>query len=637
MGEHEVTTVHDPDAIRAFTRLVLRDIRALERIIGEGRIERGVRRMGAEQEFFLVNRCWRPAPIGPDLLPELPDCFTTEIGRFNLEANLPALRVEPGLLPDLERRLHEIVDQLGVHAARHDAAVVLTGILPSLDRADVTLANITAEPRYRALNDAVMRQRDGVVRLHIGGTDELLIEHDSVMLEACNTSLQLHLQLSAEEFPAGYNMAQAISAPVLAAAVNSPLLLGKRLWAETRIALFQQSVDERTASPHHRERPARVRFGEAWLRDSVLELFHEDITRFRVLITTQVDEDPFGILDDGGVPKLRALQVFNSTIYRWNRPCYGITDGQPHLRIECRYIPAGPSVIDEVANTALWLGLMIGGVEEYGDISALMDFDDARANFAAAARLGLNASLTWVGGERLPAAELILTRLLPIAHRGLRHAGLTAEECDRYLGIVEARVRTGTTGAAWLLRSAAGLRGLGTQTERLAALTAATAARQRTRRPVHEWELARLEEAGGWRENYIRVEQFMTTDLYTVREDELVDLAAFVMDKQHIRQILVEDEAHRLIGIISYRSLLRFLANGNGPDLARPIPVHEIMERDVLCVAPETLTIDAIRLLRDRGLSALPVVQNGKLVGIVSERDFMPIAAELLKEKMQEA
>ncbi len=455
------------------------------------------------------------------------------------------------------------------------------------------------------------------------------------MLEACNTSCQVHLQVDAEEFAHIYNIAQAMLGPVLAATSNSPLLFGKRLWSETRIALFQQSVDTRAAMKHLRERVSRVRFGDAWVSDSVVELFQEDVARFRVLLPTPIPEDALETLDSGGVPRLAALQLHNSTIYRWNRPCYGVSEGQPHLRIECRALPSGPTVVDEIANAAFWIGTLLGAAAEFDDMTRYLDFDDAKDNFLAAARRGLNATLTWVNDETVPAQELVLQRLLPMAKAGLESVNIDPGDVDHYLGVVRNRVESCGTGAQWLLRSLSKLKGHGTFSERLAALTAATAARQHDGQLGHEWPLAVLDEGGGWKGNYLSVEQYMTTELFTVHEDELVDLVAFLMDRKRIRHVLVEDDGQQIVGLVSYRSLLRLLTRGQvGERLA--IPVKEVMVRNPITVTPETPTLEAIKLMHENGVSVLPVVKSGKLVGTVSERDFMHIARQFLEEKLSE-
>ncbi len=637
MGQDVSGEQTGPDAARAFTKALLRDLQALEQMLAQGMVERGVRRIGAEQEMFLVNPGWRPAPVSMKLLERLDGPYTTELALFNLEANVEPRRLEGLCFSDLEARLQDLVDQVRLVAKEVDADVALVGILPTLTKTDLSLENLTPKPRYHALNDALTRMRGGEpYKLRIEGTDELYIEHESVMLEACNTSCQVHLQVEAEEFAELYNIAQLVTAPVLAAAVNSPILFAKRLWDETRIALFQQSVDTRTARVHMRELAPRVRFGDKWVRESVTDLFQEDVARFRVLLTSAIDEDPLQVLKEGGVPKLQALQLHNSTVYRWNRPCYGVgADGKPHLRIECRVLPSGPTVVDEVANAAFWIGLVLGGREAFGDVTRRIDFDEVKENFLSASRHGLKAGFHWLDEETVSANRLILDQLLPIAERGLQEGGVASSDVDKYLGIIRERVESGLTGTQWTMRSLGAMKGNGTRAERLAAVTAATVARQRTGQPGHTWKLAEIDEAGGWRLNYLRVEQYMTTSLFTVHEDELVDMVAFLMDRKQIRHVLVEDDQHGLVGIVSYRSLIRLMADGFSEAHEAP-PVKAIMERDPVSVAPETPTLEAIDLMRRQHVSCLPVVKQGKLVGIVSERDFMPIAYELLEDKLRE-
>ncbi len=636
MGQ-EVRPDREPEAIRAFTRSMLRDIHALERLISDGRIASGHPKIGMEQELFLVDSSWRPALVSMQVLERLDaEPYTTELARFNLEINLEPLDLKGDCFSALEKNLLNHLETVREAARKEGAEVVLTGILPSLKKSDATLENISPRDRYYALNEAMTRMRSGPARLLIQGVDELNVEHDSVMLEACNTSCQVHLQVSAEQFARTYNSAQAVLGPVLAAAVNSPLLFGRRLWAETRIALFRQSVDTRPAMKHLRERAPRVRFGDFWLKESVVELFQEDIARFRALMPTRIEEDPLRVLDEGGVPRLAALQLHNSTVYRWNRPCYGVSDGEPHLRIECRALPSGPTVIDEVANAMFWIGAVLGVTAEFGDITEYLEFDDAKGNFLDAARDGLNATFTWANDETIGAKELVLDHLLPLARRGLAAMEIDSADVDRYLGVIEQRVELCHTGAQWLTKSLTKMKDHGTRFERLAALTAATAARQHAGTPGHEWPLARLEEGGGWKNNYLRVEQYMTTELYTVHEDELVDLVAFVMDRKQIRHVLVEDDAHKIVGLVSYRSLLRLLTRGQIGEPGLAIPVKDVMVRDPITITPETPTTEAIELMHANRVSVLPVVKDGKLVGTVGERDFMHIARQFLEEKLRE-
>ena len=637
MTSHAVTSEMGKGSARAFSKALLKDLQALEKMLENGLIESGVRRFGCEQEMFLVNRAWRPAPVAMEVLERLDgEAFTTELARFNLEMNVEPMMLGGACLSALQKSIEELLDMAREAASEEGADVVLTGILPTLGKSDLTLDNISPMPRYYALNESLTRMRGRAYRLQIQGRDELQIEHDSVMLEACNCGCQVHLQVDSTEFAPMYNAAQAMTGPVLAAAVNSPVLFGKRLWAETRIALFRQSIDTRSTSVHLREFSTRVRFGDRWVKESVAELFQEDIAQFRVLLAQETVEDPFEQLAAGDIPRLQALQLHNGTVYRWNRPCYGISEGKPHLRIECRVLPSGPTVLDEVANAAFWIGLVLGAKHEYGDITERLSFDDAKYNFLTASRQGLDAGFRWVDGQSVTAPELILETLLPLARAGLE-AYVDQSEIDNYLGVIHDRVQSRGTGSDWMMRSLSEMEDRGSRSERMTALTAAIANRQSERKPCHEWELAMLEEAGGWTRKYVKVEDYMTTQLFTVQEDELLEMVAFLMERNQIRHVPVEDEQNRLVGLVSYRSILRMASDmGNEGDKGTT-PVKTIMERDPVCVTPETSTLEAIDMMRKNAVSCLPVLKGEKLVGLVTEADFMPIAYELLEKQLTDA
>lgn len=617
-------------------RWMLRDLQALQLMLREGMFETDVRRIGAEQEMFLVDSSWQPAPGATTMLAALAGHpYTTEIGAFNLELNLSP-QVFSG---DCLSRMHAELDE--ELAVGHDAAaavglhVVLAGTLPTIRKRDLSMANMVQNPRYLALNQALTGMRGEAYELHIKGTDELRVRQDSVMAEACNASFQVHLQVTPDEFANAYNIAQALTGPTLAPATNSPLLFGKRLWAETRIALFEQSVDTRRTAQHMRERSGRVSFGDGWVTSSVVDLYRADITRFRALLAPDEYVDPIEEITAGRIPSLEALRMHTGTVWRWNRACYGIsatpTGEVPHLRIENRVLPSGPSTLDEIANAALWLGLMRSVPDHHPEINRSMPFEQARSNFVAAARQGLSSSQVWLDGKEYQAGPLTLEVLLPLAAEGLAATGVADTDIERYLGVIERRVHSGYTGSRWTLMSLSAMHNQGSAGQRLNSLTAAMVTRQRGGAPVAEWTPASLDEGGQWQHNFVSVEQLMVTDLVTVAPDDPVELVANLLDWHRIRQVLVEDSDGSLVGLVSYRAIVRRFADENAP---AGVTVADVMKREPVCVPPDMAPLRALELMRQFGVGALPVVSDGQLVGLITEHDFFNVAGLLLLEQL---
>ncbi|PIQ61234.1 MAG: hypothetical protein COV99_09670 [Bacteroidetes bacterium CG12_big_fil_rev_8_21_14_0_65_60_17] len=633
MGQHDVRKPVEAAEVRRFTRQIMDDMRAMEFMLTEGMFESGIHRVGAEQELFLIDKRHHPAALAEKVL-ALSDNprLVNELTRFNLEINMDPLEFEGTCFSDMERNLNVLLAETRALAEQVGADIAMAGILPTIHAWDLRIENMVDKPRYHALNDTIMALKGGTAQYHIRGTDELFFHHDNIMMEGCNTSFQVHFQVSPEDFAHCYNIAQLVTAPVLAASTNSPVLFGKRLWRETRIALFQQAVDTRSSNLYLREMSPRVHFGSDWVDESVLEIFREDIARFRIIMTSE-HEDPFEAIREGRIPKLGALQLHNGTVYRWNRACYGISGDKAHLRIENRLLPSGPTPVDEVANAAFWIGLLVGLKRQHADIRPLLDFDEAKSNFIAAARQGLASEINWIDGRRWPVVDLIVDRLVDVARDGLEESGISQADIDKYIGIVHERVAARNTGSQWQLLSLARMKREGsTRAERLDALVASMVALQKEGRPGHTWELAGLLRPPRRSIQGTRVEHFMSTDLFTVRQDELVDFVAVLMNWQRIRHVLVEDDQHRLVGIVTNHSLLRALAENKAAGVTEDIPVSEIMKRDPISVTPETATIDAIRLMRERKVGALPVVHQGQLVGIITETDFNRLAAQFFED-----
>lgn len=635
MGDQDITRQPHDDERRAFMKSLLNEVRAMAYMLDNQQFETGIRRIGAEQEMFLVDRSHLPSWRALETLELIDDPrFTHELGKFNLEANLSPLTFGTDCLSSMERELQEVYLMARQAAAKNNDQIALAGILPTLGKRELSLDAMIPLPRYHALNEALLKLRGSNFQVNIKGIDQLRLSVDNLMLEACNTSFQVHFQVEPENFSHLYNIAQTVTGPLLAACVNSPLLLGKRLWQESRIAVFEHSVDARSDTHAARGLKPRVHFGDHWVELSAAEIFKEDIARFRVILTCETEDDPLAMVKRGEVPSLRALRLHNGTVYRWNRACYGISDnGKPHLRIENRVIPSGPTALDAIANAAFYFGLMAGLSNEIEDIRDHINFSDVKANFMAAARDGIRAQQTWFNDQQLPAHQLILEQLLPLARRGLTSANIDAADIDRYLDVIEQRATLRRTGARWMLESMEALKGKGSDDECLRSLTASMIQQQATGAPVHSWELASFSHQQDWLESYRTVSQFMATDLFTVQPGDIVDFAASLMEWRHIRHIPVEDDTGQLLGLISHRSILHLIAKGQSGE---SVTVSDIMFQDPQTIEPETSTIEAIRLMRENKLSCLPVAKDGKLLGMVTEHDLVVVAGRLLERYLGE-
>ena len=636
MGEQNIEEYASEASRQAFMKSLLEEVRALEAMLEKGMVESGVSRIGAEQEMFLINSARKPALTALEVLEKLDDDrFTHELGLFNIEANLSVQEFNSDCLSRMEAEAQEVYAKAREAAHKCDSEIALVGILPTLTKENLGLDSMVPIPRYHALNEAIMALRGHDLQFTINGIDQLMVKHDNLMLEACNTSFQVHFQVSPEDFSRLYNIAQVVTGPLMAAAVNSPILLGKRLWHETRISVFEYSVDARSATHQTRGLQPRVHFGNHWVDESVTEIFKEDIARFRVILTTETEDNPLAMVAQGIAPKLKALCLHNGTVYRWNRACYGVHNGIPHLRIENRVIPSGPTVLDEIANTAFFVGMMAGMADKYEDIRDHINFDDVKANFIAAARAGIRAQMNWFGDTHMPARELILEELLPLAETGLQKYGVEQKDIDKYLGVLRERVATRRNGARWALESLNEMHGRGTEDQRLRCLVSSMVEQQITGRPISEWVLAKFCEQQDWRESYLKVSQFMATDLFTVRPDDIVDFAVSLMDWRHIRHVPVEGDDGELVGMLSHRAVLRLVAEGRfGGD--HKVSVKEMMIKDPVTVNSDATTVEAIRIMRDAGVACLPVVDDGKLLGLITEHDLLVVSSHLLERYLEE-
>jgi len=617
MGDHAVNRIKKEEDRAQFIRHLLNDIQALETMVAQGLIETAVTRIGSEQEFCLVEENWRPSKKAEEILKTIDDPhFTTELALYNLEINLDPFELKSDCFSKVQHQLENLLAKAQTAAAKHDNKVVLAGILPTIGQNELELEYMTPHPRYWELNDTIKELRGSDFKLRIRGVDELSLLHDSVLFEACNTSFQLHLQIAPEDFISSYNWAQAISAPVLGISSNSPLLLGRELWSETRIALFQQSIDTRISSFALKDQQARVSFGGGWAQGTVADIFKSDIARHKVILARKIAHDSLEDLKKGNVPKLEALALNNSTIYRWNRPCYGVGGGKAHLRIENRYIPSGPSTIDEMANFAFWTGLMVGRPAKYEDIRGHMDFRDAKANFFKSARNGKESVMLWMDNQ-ISVRDLVTKELLPMAQAGLEKAGINTNDVERLLGVIDERTR-GMIGAKWNIRSYRKLRDEMTQDNALLALTKAIYDNQQTNLPVHKWPIPEKYKKSN--ETAHQVGHIMSTRLYTINENDLADLATSVMRWKEIHHVPVENDMGGLCGLLTWTHMKHHEEKAN-TDLKI---VSDLMAKNVISVTPETEIKDAIRLMKKNEIGCLPIAHGKHLVGIVTIPDVLP-------------
>ncbi len=445
---------------------------------------------GMEIEFNLVDDDGHPSLKGIEALEKIADPkFQTELAQFNLEINVLPRSLGARGVTGFEEDLRSSLNHAEAMANEVQAHMVMIGILPTLEDGHLSPANVSPNPRYKLLSDQILSARGEDLVIDIDGVERLRTTSESIMPEAACTSTQLHTQVSPDNFAAYWNASQAISGIQLAVGANSPYLLGKQLWQETRIPLFEQATDTRSDELREQGVRPRVWFGERWIT-SIFDLFEENVRYFPALLPITDDEDPLQVLESGGTPGLSELKLHNGTIYRWNRPVYDVVDGVPHLRVENRVLAAGPSVVDTMANAAFYFGLVRTLAEDDRPLWSQMSFSAAEENFHVAAEHGIDARVYWPGVGEVDATELVLRRLLPMAHEGLGRWGVESDEASRLLGIIEQRCVLGRNGASWYVDRVGALEDDGHERAEALRLTLQEYRElMHANEPVHTWPL----------------------------------------------------------------------------------------------------------------------------------------------------
>jgi gamma-glutamyl:cysteine ligase YbdK (ATP-grasp superfamily) len=457
-------------------------------MLAESRFDAGPM-AGLEIELNLVDDAGDPTMRNAAVLDAIADpAFQTELGQFNIEINLPPRKLGPGGLNTFEEEVRASLNAGSDHAESVDAHIVMIGILPTLRRRHMNWETLSANPRYKLLNEQIFAARGEDLEINISGAERLVTTADTIAPESACTSVQYHLQVAPESFDRYWNASQAIAGIQIALGANSPYLFGKQLWAETRIGLFEQATDTRPDELKAQGVRPRVWFGDRWIT-SIFDLFEENVRYYSALLPLCEEEDPAEVLARGDTPELGELRLHNGTIYRWNRPIYDVVHGRPHLRVENRVLPAGPTVVDVLANGALYYGLVRALVDQDRPVWTQMSFVAAGDNFHAAAKAGIDARVYWPGIGEVPVTELVLRKLLPLAHKGLDDWGVASQDRDRLLGVIEQRCITGRNGATWQVDTVRRLEEttMVNREQALREMTRRYAAHMHTNEPVHSW------------------------------------------------------------------------------------------------------------------------------------------------------
>jgi gamma-glutamyl:cysteine ligase YbdK (ATP-grasp superfamily) len=491
MGEQVAAAQFSRADRTRYRQKVRRCLDVFETMLRESRFDFGKPMIGLEIELNLVDDHGDPAMRNAEVLGAIADPdFQTELGQFNIEINVPPQPLAGASFVELEDTLRADLNHADASARSVGARLMMIGILPTLMAGHLSVDALTANPRYKLLNEQIFAARGEDIWLDIAGDERLCTSSDSIAPESACTSVQCHLQVSPEAFPAYWNAAQAVAGVQLALGANSPFLFGHRLWRETRIALFDQATDTRSEELKEQGVRPRVWFGERWIT-SVFDLLEENVRYFPALLPICSDEDPTEVLERGSAPGLPELRLHNGTVYRWNRPVYDVVGDLPHLRVENRVLPAGPTVVDTLANAAFYYGLIRVLAEDERPVWSRMSFAVAEENFLAGARLGIEAPMFWPGLGEVPATELALRRLLPMAADGLARWGVSAPVADRLLGILEQRCLTHRNGAEWQVETVTTLQGRYLdRADALRQMALRYAEHMHSNEPVHTWPLA---------------------------------------------------------------------------------------------------------------------------------------------------
>lgn len=617
MGSFAIKEIENTDQRNQFYREIFDDIAVFDYMLSAGMFYHEEVNVGVEQELCLIDDMGMPKNAALGLLHKLPEPqFTNELALFNLEINLDPQPIREAGLFKVRDQLYHTVNKARKAGKSMKTDIFLTGILPTITLANLTFRSMTPIERYKVLSRELLKLRGEKFEIYLQGVDDLNLKLDSILFEACNTSMQLHFQVHPDNFVKYYNWAQLISGPMLAISTNSPLLFGKELWAENRIALFKQSLDTRIHYNHYREKIPRVYFGGDWLQKSPSELWKQAIARFPLIFRGEGFPNSKLQLANGQTPELRSAKLHNGSTYTWNRLCYGIQDEKPHLRIECRYLPAGPSLRDEMANLTLWYGLMLAVEDQENNFWNSMDFAAIKSNFYNAARYGILSEFELF--QQKPTVQSVFEEyFLPMAVAGLRKAGVEETIIEEYIPVIEQRIQKKQTGSAWLVENYRRLVKKFKPSLVSKILVKESLTYQLEDIPVSSWEPVTSDSLQhffyhGFKK--LTAKDVMSSRIQSIRENATVIFAQNIMTWQGINHLIVENEKDMFIGVLDWNDIKDLTDTDDNVD--------RYISKEFRKVSPNTSLEKIQHMIENQGVNAVVVMVKNKTAGIITRCDL---------------
>jgi predicted transcriptional regulator len=617
MGSFAITQIENLSQRNVFYKQIFEDIEAFDRLLADGAIDKSDQTFGVEQELCFINHLGEPKNVALQVLKQLKEPqFTNELALFNMEINLDPQSIKGNGLQIMSDQIYALTTKAGKAARKVDADIFMAGILPTITSEHLTFDSMTPIDRYKVLSHELLKLRGKKFEIFLQGVDDLHVKLDTILFEACNTSFQMHLQINPDRFAHFYNWSQFISGPLLSVCTNSPLLFGKELWSENRIALFKQSLDTRIHYNHYREKMPRVYFGDQWLTESPSYLWKNEVARFPLVFRGEGFPSSKDEMTKGLKPGLRSVRLHTGTTYTWNRLCYGVDQNQAHIRIECRYLPAGPTLKDEIANLVFWLGLMKAANYQENDIFNKINFSSVKNNFYKAARYGILSEFDFFG-KNLPAVTLCEETLIPMASKALKEEGMDAGLVDQHLKVIADRIRQNQTGATWMVDNHRKLLSRFKPSLISKILVTTSLEYQKKDVPVSEWQPVIEDKLHYFFHQHfeaLTAKDIMSNKIQAISSEATVSFAFHIMEWQDFRHLVVEDQKDRFIGMVCRSDIEQY------KDVEDPIILY--LHKEVKLVDTTTPLTEVQDYLQKNPDKAVIVIRDQKTVGIITDNDL---------------